>query len=134
VFGLLIVDFEATIDHQRELVWISYAGTLTLGVALSLLRAARAKAAESGYPIVYDLRQANLLASLVGLSEYPSQFIEPEARASNYLPAVHLISPDDNPDYWQFYERQAQAAGLKLRLFYEEAEAITWLKLQTGSG
>lgn len=128
--GMNDVNFEAIADHERKLVWISFSGMLTLDVAAGLLQAARAKAAEVGYPIVYDLRQARLLASLVGLSEYPTQFIAPAAQASGYLPAVHLISPDDNPEYWRFYERQAQAAGLKLKLFYQENEAIAWLQQQ----
>ena len=121
---------QATVDHERKLIWISYDGMLTLDVAAELLRAARTKAAEVGYPIVYDLRQARLMASLVGLSEYPTQFIAPAAQATGYLPAVHLIAPDDNPDYWRFYERQAQAAGLKLKLFHQEDEAIAWLHQQ----
>lgn len=125
---------EATVDNVRKLVWISYAGILTLDVGLSLLQAARAKAAETGYPIVYDLRQARLHSSLLTLGEYAAKYIAPEAARSHYLPAVHLISANDNVENWRFYERQAQMQGLKLRLFFDEAEAVTWLHQQMQAG
>lgn len=125
---------EATVDNVRKLVWISYAGILTLDVGLALLQAARAKAAETGYPIVYDLRQARLHLSLLTLGEYAAKYIVPEAARSQYLPAVHLISPNDNIEYWRFYERQAQMQGLKLRLFFDESEAVSWLQQQMPVG
>ncbi|NQD36550.1 hypothetical protein HPT27_05900 [Permianibacter sp. IMCC34836] len=126
--------YEATVDEVRKLVWISYSGVLSLDVGLGLLQAARAKAGETGYPIVYDLRQARLHSSLLSLGEYAGKYIAPEAARTHYLPAVHLISPEDNVENWRFYERQAQMQGLKLRLFFDEAEAVRWLQQQMPTG
>lgn len=120
----------ATVDDVRKLIWISHSGVLSLDIALTMLKAARSKAAEVGYPIVYDFRDSRLHVSLWTLGQYPLKYIQPEAENSGYLPAVHLISPDDNIDYWRVYERSAVAAGLKLKLFFDEPEAVAWLHQQ----
>ncbi len=121
---------EATVDERRKLVWIRHTGILSVDVALAMLAAARSKAAEVGYPIVYDFRQSRLHVSLWTLGQYPTKYIQPAAESSGYLPAVHLISPDDNLDYWRVYEQSAINAGLRLKLFFDEDEAVVWLQQQ----
>lgn len=122
--------YRIDLDHQQQLVRVFYQGAIDLATAAAMTTDARELANQHGYQLLYDLRNARLAASLTAVGEFPANYVSMVTASYPDLASANLISPDDNLDYWQFYGRACQTAGVVWQAFFTEEEALQWLHQQ----
>jgi len=92
-----------------------------------IITLARTAAAEHGFCVLYDVRQSRTKVPIVEWFQLPRNlevFMDTKKRR---VKAAVLISPDDAVDKYSFYETVTTNLGIKLKIFFDEDDAIEWL-------
>lgn len=124
--------FDIILDHEMKLVKVTIAGELFQSDGEKVITAARETAAKYKYHILYDMRQATTTVQFASWYKLPRElevFKIPEARQTKA--AVVVSKTDKALNEYRFYETVTDNLGFKLRIFFEEEDAIRWLKENT---
>jgi len=120
--------FDVFLDSERQLVKVVASGELFQSDGEKIITAAREKAAENNYNILYDIRNATTTVAFASWYRLPRDldiFKNPKTRQ---IKAAVLVSQTDKAlEGYKFYEVVTENVGLKLRIFFEETEALEWL-------
>jgi hypothetical protein len=120
--------FEVYLDSERRLVRVVASGELFQKDGEKIISIAREKAAENGFDILYDIRAATTTVAFASWYKLPRElevFKNPRARQAKT--AVIVSRTDKALKDYKFYEIVTENVGIKLRVFFEENEALAWL-------
>lgn len=121
--------FEIHLDHKQQLVKVTVLGEIKQLNGEKIITAARQNAAEHDFDILYDIRRATTNVSFVSWFNLPRKLEIFKAPTARHIRAAILASPDDPAiDEYKFYETVVGNLGFRLRVFFEEADALEWLK------
>lgn len=130
-----MASFDVFLDHERRLVRITAFGELFQPDGEEIITTARTKAAEHQYNVLYDIRQATTTVNLANWFNLPRRLEVFHERKTRQVKAAVLVSPTDKAmEGYKFYEVVTDNLGIKLRIFFDETEAIEWLNRQSNSG
>ena len=121
--------YEVLLDHENFLVKITAFGELYQKDGEEIITVARTTAAEYGYNVFYDIRQATTTVAFASWFHLPRKLEVFKDMKTRRVKAAILASKQDKAvgDY-KFYETVTQNIGIQLRVFFNEDEALTWLK------
>ncbi len=119
--------FDVSIDHARNLVRVTTIGELFQADGEKIITIARTTAAELGYNALYDVRQSVTNIPIVEWFQLPRSLEVFKETKTRRIKAAVLISPNDAIDIYKFYETVMYNLRLKLRVFFNEDEALEWL-------
>lgn len=122
-------DFQVYVNHELKLVKITAAGELLREDGEKIITVARQTAAEHSYNLLYDIRLATSSISFARWFHLPRTLPVFQNSQSRNIAAAVLVSPDDKAviDY-KFYEVVTANLGFKLKIFFDENEALEWLR------
>lgn len=120
--------FDVSIDHALSLVRVEATGELSQADGEKIITVARTTAAEFGYDLLYDVRQSHTNIPIVEWFQLPRNLEVFKETKTRRIKAAILISPNDAIDTYKFYETVMYNLRLKLRVFFNEPEALEWLK------
>lgn len=121
--------FDIFTDDRLRLVKVVAQGELFQGDGEAIISAARTKAMENKYDILYDIRQATTTVLFSSWFELPRKLEVFQEEESWNVKAAILASPDDKAvDEYRYYETIIAELGFKLRVFFNEDEALKWLQ------
>lgn len=123
--------FEVSLDHERKLVLVKATGELLIDDGKKIITNARKTAAEYSYDMLYDIRQAYSKVSFADWFFLPRKLDVLKSEEARCFKAAILISPDDAVQDYKMYEIISDNLGLKTRFFFDESEALSWLKEKT---
>lgn len=115
-------------DHERGIVRVSASGEAGLEEARKVITEARTTAAESGLPLLYDLRDVAVDVSLTEWFYLPRELevLRDERTVGTRVAAILGSDPKQRAGY-ELYEAATHNIGLTVKLFYDEDEAVSWL-------
>ncbi|MBN2554669.1 MAG: hypothetical protein JXA97_01915 [Anaerolineales bacterium] len=116
-------------DDHLQLVRVHVQGKLDEELGHEIITKARGHAAESGFSILYDVREADHQVSIADWFFLPRKLDVLQKHPIRSVKAAVVISQHASREY-DFYQNVADNVGLTFRVFMDEEEAITWL---TGS-
>ena len=109
-----------------KLIRVTAAGEMFQADGERIITAAREASAENKYDILYDISVTTVpYASWFSLPRELGVFKEFQCMA--FKAAVLASQSDKAVDDYKFYELVTGNIGLRIRLFFEENEAIEWL-------
>ena len=120
--------YKITTDHDRRLVYIFAEGEFNKASGEKLITEARLQAAESKYPILCNVQKTNTNVSLADWFFLPrnlSVYKNPETR---FIKTAIVVSMGPQAKEYSFFEDVAQNVGIKIKIFFDEADALEWLK------
>ena len=120
-------NYNILLDDSLKLVRILAKGKLTKTLGKQIITEARNLAATANYGIFCDVRNASVSASLADWFFLPRELEVLRTETTRFIKVAILISQDDIEIY-KFYENVASNAGLLLKIFLDETEALVWLK------
>jgi hypothetical protein len=103
-------------------------GELDISAAFELVSAARAKAKELDYNIIYDFRKVILKLSIADAYSIPHDHEELKDVPSRHTKVVGLLDKEQFNDNWQFYQNTLHNLGFyNWKFLFSEEDAIAWL-------
>lgn len=121
--------FNLFLDHQSRFVRVTAFGELYQKEGEEIITNARMAAAEHQYGILYDIREVTSIIDFASWFKLPRElnvFRDPKTR--NVRAAI-LTSPKDKAvQEYKFYETVTANLGIQIKVFFEEDEAVEWLK------
>lgn len=122
--------FEFDIDPERGLVQVRATGELLQEDGEQIITKARTRAAELGFNVLYDVRDATPKVPLANWFHLPRELGVFQESATRYVHAAVLITPGDHTEEYLFYELVTKNLGLSVRIFFDETAALEWLEGQ----
>lgn len=121
--------YDVFLDHEQRLVKVTAKGELFQSDGDEIITAARTKAMEYDYNILYDIRQATMTVLFSSWFDLPRRLDVYKDERSWNIKAAILVSPHDKAveEYW-YYETLTANLGYKLKIFFDEDKALQWLK------
>ena len=120
--------FDVSLDHENRLVKITASGEFFQADGEKIITIARTTAAEHGYNALYDIRQATMTVNFASWYDIPRKLEVYKDLKTRRVKAALLVSPQDKAvEDYKFYEIVTDNVGLKLRVFFNEDEAFTWI-------
>jgi hypothetical protein len=121
--------FEVFVEHELKLVKIVVQGEMFLEDGEKIITVARTTAAEHGYDVLYDLREATTTVPFASWFHLPRNLPVFQNPRTRRVKAAVLASPKDKAvDDYKFFELVSDNVGLKLRIFFNEEKALKWLQ------
>ena len=120
--------FTVVVDNKRHIVRVTHVGDLDISMAKKMVSEARTQAHKLGYNLLYDFRESFIRVSTVEMYFLPrghELLATPEARD---IKSANIIPLKDKQVDCRFFEVTAQNAGLNLRAFKNEEDALKWLE------
>ena len=115
-------------DHEKGLVILVATGEITKSDGEKIITVARTTAAEYKYlAALYDLRQSRTSIPIVELFQLSRNLEVYKIQEMRTIKAAILISPDDEVDKYKFYETVTDNLGIRLKIFFDESQALEWL-------
>ncbi len=120
--------FEVSLENELHLVKVTVFGELFQKDGEEIVTVARTTAVEHGYNILYDMRQATTTVPFASWFNLPRNLdVFKDVKTLRTRVAVLASKQDKAVGDYKFYETVVANLGLKLRVFFEEDEAIEWL-------
>jgi len=119
-------DYNLQQDDQLEIIRVIVHGELTKDTGYEIITAARIKAAETGYGILYDVRNVVHHVSIADFFFLPRKLEALKKSPTRNARAAVVISPEITGEY-HFYENVTENVGLVFKVFLDAEEAIAWL-------
>lgn len=119
--------YDISTDHDLKLVRVTAHGEFSKALGEEVITMARLRAAETGYSILYDFRNTVTRVAMVEWYLLPRRLDVLRTAETRGAKVAVLYPPHSAKDYL-FYEDTAANAGLIVKVFEDEAEALAWLK------
>ena len=120
--------YTITLDAENEIVRIVASGNLNKKLGEEIITNARTTAAKLKYDILCDVTQAKTEVSLTDWFYLPRTLPVLQNLETRKIKVAVLIAPGDQENDYKFYENVTYNVGMNLCIFFEEVEAIKWLK------
>ena len=120
--------YNIVIDNRRHIVRVTHVGDLDISTAKELVTEARTKAYNLGYNLLYDFRESFIKVSTTEMYFLPREHDLLAIPKATHLKSANIIPLKDKKVDWRFFEVTAQNAGLNLRAFKKEEDALKWLE------
>lgn len=118
---------EIRIDDDLHIVRVTCQGKINWSNAPDISRKPRELAAEKGYAVLFDLRDAAIDAGTMEIFRYAREIQAKKFENLRYIRSALLIASGSSEADWSFYETAAKNAGINVRLFVDnEEEALEW--------
>lgn len=120
--------FDIKTDHEQGLVIVVAEGEITQSEGEKIITAARTTAAEYGYSVLYDVRQSRTNIPIIEWFQLPRNLqVFKDEKMRGVKAAVLISRDDDEVDKYKFYETVTDNLGIRLKIFFDEAQALKWL-------
>jgi hypothetical protein len=119
--------YTITLDKERGFVHVIARGELVRAVGDEIITEARMKAAECRCNIFCDIRETTFK---VGFAEWyflPRRLNVYNNLKTRFIRTAILINPGKQEKIFKFFEIVAQNLGLNIKIFLNEAKALSWL-------
>ncbi len=121
--------YNICLETELRLVRCKLEGELDIEESIQLSKRLREKADKLNFNILYDARKLKEPQTAMPVHDFTaklSSILESIVNRKNVW--IAFLYKEGNYDgYWQFYEEAASAKGLKVRVFIDREEAISWL-------
>lgn len=120
--------FQITVDKTSGLVRIHCLGLLELRAAKEMVSAARIRAVDEGFPLIYDFRQLVLPTKvpLAIVATFPLLAHLP--LTSEPLRSAAIVALEQNGhEVWESYRMASRRSGMHWNYFVSEGDAIAWV-------
>jgi hypothetical protein len=121
-------EYTITLDTENGIVRVVAHGELVKELGEEIITKARTIAAEHQYPILYDVRHAEVKVSFIDWFFLPRTLPISKDIRMRLIKVALLISPGNHEREYNFYETVMRNLGTNLRIFLKEKEAVEWLK------
>jgi|SRR5215211_3888046 len=122
------------LDEELELVKVIASGELFQSDGEDVITTSRTLAAQHNYNILCDMRAAITNVDFVSWYRLPRDLeVFKDTNARRIKTAVIVSQTDKALKGYKFYESVTDNLGFKLRIFFEESEALQWLALKSES-
>lgn len=120
--------FEVLLDDANKIVRLTATGNIDYPILEKMVDAARKTAAETGYNILYDVRQAQTKVAIGNWFFIPRNLeIFKDSRAQKAIAVILASEEDKGVAGYKFYTTVLGNLGFRIRVFYEETDAVNWL-------
>lgn len=120
--------FEILLDEKRKFVRLTAAGIIDYPSLEKMIDTAQKAAIDNGYDILYDVRQTQTKVPLANYFFIPRNMeIFKDVRSRGVAVVILASVKDRSIENYKFYATVLSNLGYKVRVFYEEAEAVNWL-------
>ena len=119
--------YDITQDENLKLVRVTARGGFSKAQGEEVITTARLLATKTGYDILYDFRDTVTRVAMIDWYKLPQQLVVLRTVATRN-PKVAILYPAHSASDYQCYAGAATSAGLNVRIFQDEAEALAWLK------
>ncbi len=120
--------FEIKLDHENRLVRVTGTGEFFQPDGEKLITAARTAAGERDYSIFYDMRRATTTVHFASWFSLPRKLdVFNQLKTRRVKAAILVLKEDKAVEDYKFYELVTDNIGIKIRVFFDETEAFTWL-------
>jgi hypothetical protein len=116
------------VEHAERLVRVTYGGDLDLRTIMGVVTEARRTAYGLGFVLLYDFTECTVGVSLSGGNAFPQNLAILQEPAMRKMRVALVVPPERDRAFWDFYETSAVNAGLTLRVFGAEGDALRWLR------
>ena len=117
-------------DHEKKLICCTLEGELDIEESFSLSISLRQQATESGFGVLYDARKLQEPKSIMPVHDFTVKLSSALDNTTHRSVKVAFLRKDGNfDDYWEVYEKSATSRGLRIKIFTEKEEAVTWLSI-----
>ena len=120
--------FTVVVDNERHIVRVTHKGDLDISMAKTMVSEARTKAYNLGYNLLYDFRKSFIKVSTIEMYCLPREHDLLNIPEAKNIKSANIIPLKDKKVDWRFYETTAINAGLNLRAFNNEQDALNWLE------
>ena len=118
--------YDIICDEEHCIVRLNVRGELAKSVGEKIINEARTKAAENQYNILCDVRQAKVNVAFTDWFYLPrKQDVYSKTRA---VRTAILITPGQQEEEYNFFENVTHNLGINIRIFFQETDALGWLK------
>lgn len=122
------MSFEVFLDDTNQIVRITATGIIDHPILENMIDTARKTAVGYEYNILYDVRDAQTKVSLGDWFFIPRNLeIFKDFRTQKAIAVILASTEDKGIEGYKFYTTVLGNLGYKIRLFYEETEALDWL-------
>lgn len=119
-------DYDVLLDDDLKLVRVTARGHLSKPLGYEIITKARMLAAEKGYGILCDVRDAALQVGLGDWFFLPRELDVLQSGATRNVRVAVVIPPEAVEEY-RFYEDVTANVGLTFRVFLDEQAAVAWM-------
>lgn len=120
--------FEVFLDDTHKIVRLTATGVIDYPILEKMIDTARKTSVENGYNILYDVRQAQTKVSIGNWFFIPRNLeIFKDSRSQKSIAVILASTEDKGIEGYKFYTTVLGNLGFKIRLFYEETDALDWL-------
>jgi hypothetical protein len=127
--------FDILLDDDLRLVKVCVTGDVSESDGRNVISTARELASEHNYNILYDMREAITNVPFAGWFRIPRELDVFKTSNAKIIKAAIIITRTDNElKGYRFYETVTYNLGFRIRIFFDENEAMDWLMSKsTGS-
>jgi len=126
--------FDVFVDNDLRLVKVCVTGDVSESEGKKIISTARELASEHNYNILYDMREAITNVPFAAWYRFPRELEVFTRNNAKIIKAAFLILRTDNElKGFRFYETVTFNLGFRVRIFFEETEAMDWL-VSTSTG
>jgi hypothetical protein len=118
--------YDIQVDSGRRIVVATITGDFDLNIAKAMTEAARTAAHEHEFHLLYDFRGAVILVERGEMFWFPRKLEILKTPGAGRFRAAILVNVAQR-ELAAFLENAFQNAGLQLRVFDAEPEALAWL-------
>ncbi|HEY0461184.1 MAG TPA: hypothetical protein VGC97_18760 [Pyrinomonadaceae bacterium] len=120
--------FDIYLDDATRLVKVVVMGEVFQNEGERVVKTARETAAKHNFNVLYDIRAATITVPFANWYTLPRELEVFKTVTARQTKAAVLVSQTDKAlEDYRFYETVADNLGFKLRVCFEETEALEWL-------
>jgi hypothetical protein len=120
--------YHIEVDNDLQIVRVTAFGILYQKDGYKIISEARKVAAQHQYPILYDIREATTKVPLVAYFRLPRELDVFKDVKTRFVKVAIVISENEDPKVYKFYQTVMQNIGLELCVFKDMALAERYLK------
>ena len=122
------MSFKVFLDDTNKIVRLTAIGIIDHPILENMIDTARKTAVEKEYNILYDVRNAQTKVSFGDWFFIPRNLeIFKDSRSQKAIAVILASTEDKGIEGYKFYTTVLGNLGYKIRLFYEEDDALNWL-------
>jgi hypothetical protein len=121
-------EYKVTVDPSNEIVRLIASGEIDKSLGHEMITETRMTASKHGYSIFCDATKAKVNVSVIDWFMLPRTLPVLQDPNIRKIKAAILIPSGEQEDNYKFYETVTYNEGMKVRVFLNEDDAISWLK------
>lgn len=123
-----MASYKLELNNSLSYIRVEAFGDIEQEMGEKIITEARTLASENNYDILYDMRAASSKVQLSDWFHLPRTLDVYRHKKARFISAAVLLAPDEKmPDQYKFFETVVGNLGFRLKIFFEENEALEWL-------